>query len=29
VGQFLVKDVVLLGASALTLGEALHQRALR
>jgi uncharacterized membrane protein YkgB len=29
VGQFLVKDVVLLGASALTLGESLHQRALR
>jgi uncharacterized membrane protein YkgB len=29
VGQFLVKDVVLLGASALTLGEALHQRALK
>jgi uncharacterized membrane protein YkgB len=28
VGQFLVKDVVLIGASALTLGEALHERAL-
>jgi uncharacterized membrane protein YkgB len=28
VGQFLVKDVVLLGASVLTLGESLHQRAI-
>ena len=27
-GEFLVKDVVLLGASAATLGEALHERAL-
>ncbi len=27
-GEFLVKDVVMLGASAVTLGEALHERAL-
>jgi uncharacterized membrane protein YkgB len=27
VGQFLIKDVVLMGASVLTLGEALHERA--
>jgi uncharacterized membrane protein YkgB len=29
VGQFLIKDVVLMGASALTLGDALRARALR
>ena len=28
VGQFLIKDVVLVGASLLTLGESLRQRAL-
>lgn len=27
VGQFLIKDVVLIGASTMTLGEALHERA--
>ena len=29
VGQFLIKDVVFVGASLLSLGQSLHQRALR